>query len=196
VTKAKREQGLSVEDIYREQLIKFPRFEPLMREGALSPACVTSFRSSVYAGVAGPNWLIAGEAAAMMDPITANGVTAALRHWAEASALILNYRKRGKLPLGARISYSSRVLQMAKFFNGGIEKIVYEPVVSNRIGVRRAGTVYTSPAWSMNVMYARLKPRGVVSTFLLGLFLGVFRTSNWVFYQLCKRLTPAAGMQG
>jgi hypothetical protein len=85
---------------------------------------------------------------------------------------------------------------MAKFFNGGIEKIVYEPVVRNRIGVRRAGTVNTSPAWSMNVMYARLKPRGVFSTFLLGLLLGVFRTSNWVFYQLRKRLTPAAGMQG
>jgi len=195
-TKAKREQGLSVEDIFREQLMKFPRFEPLLREGAVNPACVTSFRSRVHAGTAGPNWLIAGEAAAMMDPITANGVTAALRHAAEASALILEYRKRGELPLSARASYSRRILQMAKFFNGGIEKIVYEPPVRNRIGVPRAGTVYTSPAWSMNVVFARMKPRGIVATFLLGLFLGVFRVSAWMFYQLCKRLTPAAGMPG
>ena len=35
----------------------------------------------------------------MVDPITANGVTAALRHAAEASGLILKYRKRGTLPL-------------------------------------------------------------------------------------------------
>ena len=46
---------------------------------------MTSFRSRAYAGVAGTNWLIAGEAASMVDPITANGVTAALRHAAEAS---------------------------------------------------------------------------------------------------------------
>jgi hypothetical protein len=155
---------------------------------------VTSFRSRAYAGVAGTNWLITGEAASMVDPITANGVTAALRHAAEACGLILKYRKRGSLPLWARISYNSRVLQVAKFFNSGIEKIVYEPPVRNRIGVGRSGTVYTSPAWSMNVVYARLKPKGIVSTFLLGLVLGAFRASAWAFYQLCKRRMPAAGM--
>jgi hypothetical protein len=143
-------------------------------------------------GVAGPNWLIAGEAAAMVDPITSNGVTAALRHAAEASALILKYRKRGKLPLRARLCYSSRILQMAKFFNGGIENIVYEPPVRNRIGIGTAGTVYTSPAWSMNVVYARMKPRGMISTFILGLFLGAFRLSAWIFYRICRQWKPAA----
>ena len=195
-TKAKREQGLSVGNIFRQQLTKFPRFEQLLREVPLDQPNVTSFRSRAYGGVAGTNWLIAGEAASMVDPITANGVTAALRHAAEASRLILKYRKRGTLPLWARISYNSRVMQMAKFFNSGIEKIVYEPPVRNRIGVGRSGTVYTSPAWSMNVVYARLKPKGLFSTFFLGLFLGAFRASAWAFYQLCKRLTPATAMQG
>jgi flavin-dependent dehydrogenase len=194
--KAKRDRGSSVEDIFRQQLMKFPRFEPLLREAVLNPTSVTSLRSRVHIGVAGPNWLIAGEAAAMVDPITANGVTAALRHAAEASSLILKYRNQGKLPRNARVSYSSRILQMAKFFNGGIEKIVYEPPVRNRIGVQSSGNVYTSPAWSMNALYARMKPRGVVSTFCLGLFLGAFRVSAWMFYQLCKQLTPAPGMPG
>jgi len=191
-TKVKREQGLSVEDIFRQQLMKFPRFEPLLRVGDLDAANVTAFTSRVHIGVAGPNWLIAGEAASMVDPITSNGVTAALRHAAEASSLILKYRKRGKLPLRARASYSSRIVQMAKFFDDGIEKVVYEPPIRNRIGVGRAGTVYTSPAWSMNVVYARLRPTGIFSTFLLGLLLGFFRASAWIFYQLCKRLKPAA----
>lgn len=190
--KAKREQGLSVDEIYREQLMKFPRFELLLQQGAVNPINVTSFRSRVHVGVAGPNWLIAGEAAAMVDPITSNGVTAALRHAAEASALILKYRKRGKLPLRARLCYSSRILQMAKFFNGGIENIVYEPPVRNRIGVGSAGTVYTSPAWSMNVVYARMKPRGMISTFILGMLLGAFRFSAWIFYRICKQFKPAA----
>lgn len=191
--RTERERGSSVEDIFRQQLMKFPRFEPLLRE-TLQPTKVTSFRSRVLIGVAGPNWLVAGEAAAMVDPITANGVTAALRHAAEASRLILKYRSQGKLPLRARVCYSSRILQMAKFFNGGIEKIVFEPPVRNRIGVQLAGTVYTSPAWSMNVVYARMKPRGVISTFLLAMLLGAFRATAWTFYQLCKRLTPAAEM--
>ena len=108
----------------------------------------------------------------------------------------MKHRKRGELPILARISYGSRILQMAKFFDGGIEKIVYEPPVRNRIGLGNSGTVYTSPAWSMNVVYARLKPNRIFSTFLLGVFLGFFRAAAWVFYQLCKRRTPAAAMPG
>jgi hypothetical protein len=128
----------------------------------------------------------------MVDPITANGVTAALRHAAEASRLILKYRNAGRLPWHVRLTYSSRILQVAKFFNSGIEKVVYDTPVRNRIGVRTAGTVYTSPAWSMNVVYARLGPQGILSTSLLNLFLGLFRASAWIFHFLCKRLPQAA----
>ena len=195
-TKKKREQGLSVEDIFRQQLAKFPRFEAMLRAGAQSELNVTSFRCRVHKGTAGPNWLIAGEAASMVDPITANGVTAALRHAAEASRLIVKYLKRGRLPLLARVLYSNRIVQMAKFFNSGIEKIVYEPPVRNRIGMGSSGTAYTSPAWSMNVVYARLKPTGIFSTFLLGSLLGFFRASAWLFYQICKRRAPVAAMPG
>jgi flavin-dependent dehydrogenase len=195
-TKKKREQGLSVEDIFRQQLVKFPRFEAMLQVGAQSQLNVTSFRCRVHKEAAGPNWLIAGEAASMVDPITANGVTAALRHAAEASRLILKYQKRGRLPLLARVLYSSRIVQMAKFFNSGIEKIVYEPPVRNRIGLGSSGTAYTSPAWSMNVVYARLKPAGIFSTFLLGSLLGFFRASAWLFYQICKRRAPVAATSG
>ena len=186
--KAQREQGLGVEDIFRQQLAKYSRFDTLLQTGPLGACNVTSFQSRVYDGVAGPNWFIAGEAASMVDPITANGVTAALRHAAEASALILKYRKRDRLPLRATDSYNRRTMQMAKFFNMGIEKIVYEPAVRNRIGVRRSGTVYTSPAWSMNVVYARLNPMGILATFLLGSVLWFFRASAWAFAEWCKRM--------
>jgi menaquinone-9 beta-reductase len=187
--KSQREQGLGVGDIFRQQLTKYPRFAPLLEAGPLGPCSVTSFRSRVYDGVADANWLIAGEAASMVDPITSNGVTAALRHAAEASALILKYRDRGRLPSRATGSYNRRILQMAKFFNVGIEKILYEPAVRNRIGPRASGTVYTSPAWSMNVVYARLSPMGILSTFLLGSVLWFFRASAWLFAEWCKRMT-------
>ena len=195
-TKIKREHGLSVEDIFRQQLTKFPRFNSLLQTGAQGDLNVTSFRCRAYTGVAGPNWLIAGEAASMVDPITANGVTAALRHAAEASSLIVKYRKRGRLPLLARFSYNKRILQMAKFFNSGIEKIVYEPAGEKSHWFGRSGTVYTSPAWSMNVVYARLKPYGIFSTFLLGAMLWPFRAGAWVFYQMCKWRMPAVEEAG
>ena len=194
--KARREQGLGVEDIFRQQLMKFPRFDALLQAGALGPCNVTAFRSRVHNGVAGPNGFVAGEAASMVDPITANGVTAALRHAAEASALILKYRNRGTLPLRARISYNRRIVQMAKFFNVGIEKILYETAVRNRLGARASGTVCTTPAWSVNVVYARLKPKGILKTYLLGLVLGFWRACAWIFSECCKRLpalTESAG---
>jgi flavin-dependent dehydrogenase len=194
--KARREQGLGVEDIFRRQLHEYPHFEALLQAGALGPCNVTAFRSRVYDGVAGPNWFVAGEAASMVDPITANGVTAALRHAAEASALILKYRTRRALPLRTRIAYNHRILQMAKFFNIGIETVLYEPAVRNRIGARASGTVYTTPAWSMNVVYARLKPKGIAKTYLLGLVLGFWRACAWIFSEYCKRMPRAAQSAG
>ncbi|MGA9800536.1 MAG: tryptophan 7-halogenase [Terriglobales bacterium] len=189
--KARREAGESVEEVFRRQLTKFSRFEPLLQAGAEGTLNVTSFRCRVYLRSAGPNWLIAGEAAALVDPMTSNGVTAALRHAAEAAALVLKFRARGELPRRARKAYSSRILQTAKFFNEGIEKIIYEPVVRNRIGLSTAGTVYTSPAWSMNVVYARLSPAGMFSTFLLGAMLGFFRISAAILYWWCGLLRPS-----
>jgi flavin-dependent dehydrogenase len=189
--KSKREEGLSVEDIFQKQLLKFPRFEMLLQQGALGALNVTSFRCRVYLHSAGPNWLIAGEAASLVDPMTSNGVTAALRQAAEAAALVLKFRRRGQLPLRARKAYSTRILQTAKFFNEGIEKIIYEPVVRNRIGLSTAGAVYTSPAWSMNVVYARLGPAGLFSTFFLGAMLGFFRISAAVLHWCCRVTRPS-----
>ena len=197
--KSKRDRGLSVDEIYQRELAKFARFEGLMQKASLGEIDVTSFKCHVYLGVAGLNWFICGEAASMVDPITSNGVTAALRHATEASSLILKYRSKQSVPLRTRVCYSSRILQMAKFFNSGIEKIVYEPPVRNRIGLQKAGTIYTSPAWSMNVVYARLSPSGALKTFLLNVILLSFRLSAWLFYKFSLRWSsrrpPDSGRQ-
>jgi menaquinone-9 beta-reductase len=190
--KAKREQGLSVDQILHQGIGRFPHLKELSVAGTSEPTNVTSFRCRAFTTAAGPNWMVTGEAASMVDPMTSNGVTAALRHAAEAARLIIKHRRRRKLPWLARVCYSSRILQMAKFFNSGIEKIIYETPVRNRIGLGPAGTVYTSPAWSMNVVYARLRPWGLISTSILNVLLACFRASAWLFYWLCKRLPQPA----
>jgi flavin-dependent dehydrogenase len=120
--KARRQEGQTVEDILREKLSRFPRFENLLRSvPAISPS-VTSFICRMHGRVAGPNWVISGEAATMVDPMTANGVTAALRHASEASRLIIESRHRHSIAYLPAAMYSRRVLGVAKFFNRGIER--------------------------------------------------------------------------
>jgi len=188
--KAKRQQGRSVEDIYREELERFPRFGELLQEAETLSPFVTSFRCSVHGNVAGPNWLMVGESASMVDPMTSNGVTAALRHASEAAALLIRYRDRERLPPLATAMYSKRMEGLAKFFNCGIERVVYDWPIRRRIGALTAGDVYTIPAWSLNTVYARMRPRGVFTTLLFAGLLNLCRVAAFVFHRFCKEEEP------
>jgi flavin-dependent dehydrogenase len=194
--KALRASGQSVQNILRTQLDRFPRFRDHIRSMPDLSTSVTSYRCRVHRHIFGPNWLVAGEAAAMVDPMTSNGVTAALRHASEAAALIARYRHRTRLPWIAAALYSRRVQDLARFFNCGIEKVIYDHPIRNRIGVTTAGDVYTIPAWSLNHVYARVSPRGVISSMFFWLLLGTFRAAASLLHAFCKsRQTPceAAG---
>ena len=186
--KARRQEGQTVEDILRAQLGRFPRFESLLRS-EISPL-VTSFVCRMHGRVAGPNWMIAGEAAAMVDPMTANGVTAALRHASEASRLIVESHHRRKISVLRASMYSRRVLGLATFFNRGIERVIYEAPIRNRIGVLQAGDVYTIPAWSVNSIYSRLRPYGAIKTILFGCLLDLVRMGEYLLYRVCKWAQP------
>ncbi len=189
--KAARQQGQTVEEIFREKLGRFPRFEFLLQAVPAITPSVTSFICRMYGRVAGPNWLIAGEPAAMVDPMTANGVTAALRHASEASHLLIKSRHRKSIPWLAAAMYSPRILDWRMFFNRGIERVIYESPIRNHIGVLKAGDVYTVPAWSLNAIYSRLRPRGVLKTLLFGRLLNLSRTGTFLFYRFCKWQQPS-----
>jgi flavin-dependent dehydrogenase len=187
----KRQQGLTVDDIFKEKLAQYSRFEPLLKAEGEITTTVRSFRCRVHCNVAGPNWVVVGEAASMVDPMTSNGVTAALRHAAEGSDLIIRSRHRRHLPILARAMYSRRIVDVGKFFNCGIEKVLYEGPIRERIGALVAGDVYTVPAWTLNLVYSRLRPKGCVSTLLYGCLLGIFRTAAKLYDSYCKRRDAA-----
>ena len=183
--KEKRQRGMSVQEIFLAQLERFPDFRGLL-QGTNSPR-TTSFRCRVFAKIAGPNWLVAGEAAAMVDPMTSNGVTAALRQGAESAALIIRYRKHSRISRLAGAMYSQRVVSLARFFNSAIENVLYDWPIRNRIGAFNAGDMYTIPAWSVNVVYSRMRPRGFVSTTLFRLLVGSLRSCISLFHWVCSR---------
>jgi len=188
--KQRRQEGLTVGEIYAQQLDHYPELTCLLPYTG-SPR-ITSFLCRAYGKTCGPNWIVIGESAAMVDPMTSNGVTAALRHAVEASELISRYRNRGRIPSLAQALYSRRVLYMANFFNSCIERVIYDWPIRNRIGALAAGDVYTIPAWSINNLYSRIEPRGVLSTVLFGLFLGALRAAMNILYWLCRRSRSAS----
>ena len=188
--KKQRARGLTVNEIFRAGLLNFTRFEGILRDTEIPTPQVTAFTCRVVRGVCGPNWIIVGEAASVPDPITGNGVTAALRHAAEVSTLIQRFKNKSKISLWARAVYSLRVFQMGRFFNSLIEKLAYDWPIRDRLGLLAAGEAYTIPAWSLNHIYSRLRPDGMFSTALFCLFLMTLRGVVWTFYHLC-RLFPA-----
>ena len=187
--KRQRAEGLTVDQILRRQLAQFPRFEPLLAETP-GQAHVTSFQCRTYKGVAGPNWIIAGEAASIVDPVTSNGVSAALRHAEDASALIVKARKRTSLSRWGRGLYSLRVRQMGRFFNSGIEKLVYDWPVRDHLGLARAADIYTAAAWSVNTLYSRYRPRKTAGTLTLTSLLSVLRMCAWVMRRMRGSMRP------
>jgi menaquinone-9 beta-reductase len=190
--KEKRQQGLSIQQIFVEQLERFPDLRGLCAEAATRTPRTTSFRCRAFARTAGPNWMVAGEAAAMVDPITSNGVTAALRHAAEAAKLIIRFRDRSSIPRLPAAMYSQRVLSLAKFFNSACEDVLYDWPVRREIGPFHAGDLYTVPAWSLNVIYSRSRPEGFVGTTLFRLLLSSLRRSIGVFHWICSLRAHAA----
>lgn len=184
--KGKRQRGLSTQEIYSERLEHFAELQRLARRAHSQPK-TTSYHCRTFERFAGPNWLVMGEAAAMVDPMTSYGVTGALRHAVEAARVITRARHRKNLPWLARTLYVRRATEMAKFFNCGIEKVVYDWPVRTRLGPLLAGDVYTIPAWSMNHLYSRIRPEGPVKSLLFGLALRAFRAAADIYYWFCKR---------
>ena len=111
-----RQRGLSIQEIFKSQLARFPELQGLVDGAVETSPRTTSFRCRVFDKIVGPNWLVVGEAAAMVDPMTSSGVTAALRHAEEASKLIVRYRDGRRLSLPIAM-YSRRLVSLAIFFN-------------------------------------------------------------------------------
>jgi len=184
--KIERARGLTNADILFGQMRKFVRLRSLVDCAPPDRVAATSFLCRTYSGVCGPNWIIIGEAASQSDPITGNGVTAALRHAAEASDLICLYRQRDRIPVLARTAYNIRATGVGRYFNSMIEKFFYQPPLRTRLGLFGTARVYTVPAWLTNLLYSRFRPRRLVGTLLFCSALVAVRAVAWGLFRLSR----------
>ena len=143
--KKARSSGKEIEEIYRDQLSASRRCDCLLNERKGGSPRVTSFRCRIHRKIAGPNWIVIGEAASMIDPLTSNGVTAALRQAAEAAQLIVKSRHQKTPSPDGDHRLQWRVVGMARFFNCGYRALVYEWPIRKKIGLLKAGDIYTTP---------------------------------------------------
>jgi 2-polyprenyl-6-methoxyphenol hydroxylase-like FAD-dependent oxidoreductase len=188
--KLQRAHGLTNADLLSNQMQKFPRLSTLAKDAPPERVAVTSFLCRTYKGVCGPNWIIIGEAASQSDPITGNGVTAALRHAAEASALIRRYRHRERIPVLARTAYNLRVSGVGRYFNSMIEKLFYESPLRARLGLFGTARAYTVPAWLTNLVYSRVRPTRLLGTVAFCFGLVTIRAVAWGLFRLSRLFSP------
>lgn len=196
--KLERAAGLTNTELLAKQMRRFPRLHEIVQQSPVEQVAATSFLCRTYNGVCGSNWIIVGEAASQSDPITGNGVTAALRHAEEGSALICRYRHRQSIPVLARAIYNMRVSGMGRYFNSLIEKLYYESAVRSRLGLFVIANIYTVPAWLANLVYTRTRPRRLLGTVafcsamitLRGVAWGLFRISSLLNGRPRRSRTP------
>ena len=177
-----RRAGQSLDAIFREELARHPRFEPLLQPGAPLTIESTAFQPYVTSRVCGRNWLMAGEAASMPDPLTGNGVTSGIRHARHAADAIVASQGRGALTEGQRRMYSRHVFRLGHSFNQHIERAVYRHDVRWGLGLQAATYIYTLFAFFMNALHARFDPRGRASMAVFAVLFAGARTwiAGWI----------------
>lgn len=181
--KTQRAAGLGTQDILLRQCRDFSRLQEVMEQGP--ETATTTFLCRTYEGVCGTNWVIVGEAASQSDPITGNGVTAALRHAEEATEMIKRFRHRGTIPAVARSLYNLRVSTVGLYFNSLIEKLFYQPTLRDRLGFFSTARIYTVPAWLLNLVYTRMRPSESISrTLIITSILNAIRFTTWLAFQI------------
>lgn len=106
----------------------------------------------------GPNWVLVGDASAMVDPLTSNGVTSALRHAALAADVVSRAVPGRRISPTDAARYRAAAPALVSALNRAIESFLYEPAIRRRLGLRSAVTLYAATGVITNALYAKLRP--------------------------------------
>jgi 2-polyprenyl-6-methoxyphenol hydroxylase-like FAD-dependent oxidoreductase len=179
--KALDRRGRTLGEVFVEGLGRFSRYAHLEPD-LVEHVYTRTYRPYVSTRVTGANWLMVGEAAAMIDPLTSIGVTAALRTGSEAASII--EQADGHATRGGRAlaDYDRRVRCIGDTYNAAIERLIYQPQARRELGLRAAGLAYVLAGYGTNMLYTRLQPTTTVKTTVLAALASGHRiwTSAWL----------------
>lgn len=156
---------------------------PDLRVGDTSGAVrARTYRARVSDRVARCNWFMVGEAAALIDPLSSIGVTAAMRHAIEAADVIIRHRNTPGRATRHLARYDRRLRSVGGLYNDALDNLLYGPHVRTRFGMRQAARAYVILGFATNALYARLQPaESGGGAAVMGLVLALFRvwTRAW-----------------
>lgn len=151
------------------------RFSSLDTDGLSGPTRARTFQPYVSQRIVGANWLMVGEAAALVDPLSSSGVSAAIRHGVEAAAAIVSAERSPESRDRLLARYDRRVSDVARLYNEALERLLYHPRLRTRLGMRQAARAYVIVGYLVSALYNRIEPaesaaRQTTMTFTINLF--------------------------
>jgi flavin-dependent dehydrogenase len=131
---------------------------PRLNDG--SEAKTRAFRCYTHSRVSGDNWIMIGEAASFVDPLSSTGVSTAMRHGVEAAEIV-------QLTSPATVAralrrFDRRVRFVSNLYNEAIEALLYSPDLRNTVGIRSATRAYVIVGFGMTALYTRIGGIGPV----------------------------------
>ena len=157
---ALRADGLGPRDIFGRQLVAIPRLRSVIAEHADAHLQATTYTPFEHVRTVGDNWLLVGDAAAMADPLTSNGVTSALRYARQAADLVSDNLDHQGLDRRRANAFERTTSGVVATLDRAIEAFVYEPAIRRRHGLRWAVNLYAATGVITNALYAKLNPSG------------------------------------
>lgn len=161
----------SIRDFLLQKMEQFPGLQSLAFDRSNFRVLTCSWQCYVQNRVSGPNWLLVGESAALPDPLTSNGVTAAFRHARQAAQLLLEAGATHTFPNRQQRAYETNVRRMGHIFNYCIERVIYDPPLRQGISTEVALRVYAHFGYSINALFAKFEPSRSLGLALFGLLL-------------------------
>ena len=153
-----RAGGRRPRDIYRDRIGAVPALGRLAADSADVPLSATTYTPYRHRRCVGPNWLLVGDACAMVDPLTSNGVTAALRHADQGARLIADALDDRRLRRRRSWAFEATAPATIETLDLAMETFLYRPTIRRRLGLRSAVTLYAATGVVTNALYTKLDP--------------------------------------
>lgn len=197
---ALRSDGCRPREVFAKAVNAIPALRRLAADAADVAVSATAYTPYRHRHCIGPNWLLVGDACAMVDPLTSNGVTAALRHADQAARIITDSLDDRPLPrhrVWARDrAFEATAPATIETLDNAIDAFLYRPTIRRRLGLRPAVTLYAATGVITNSLYTKLNPitlpRALACATMLAVSRLWIRTASATLPRVVTRRRPAA----
>ena len=168
LVRAERSAGASVDDLFWTRIGTVPELEPAAADRSATVASV-AYRPFHHRRTSGANWVLVGDAAALVDPVTSGGVAASLRGAATAAALVdtalfarpqsgLARRGADRRSRRARAAHHHVAARMVSTANVVADRVLFRNGVRRLVGGWLTVFVFAAPVLVVNAWYRRFRP--------------------------------------